>query len=591
MMQPPAGPRIIRTAYQIPRNRITTLFLIFVLFIGLIGYRVVSVQVVSSSDLSSNAVAERMQENVVPARRGEIFDARGVRLATNVPANRVSAIIDQVPDKHAAAVALSPLIGRPMAEIEQALNEPDLEWVLLARHLSPEVSQQIESLAIPGIVLDPEPSRMYPFGQFASHVLGFTNYDLQGNYGVEGQYDDLLGGTPGRLVGERDGLGNVIGLSPSTWDAPEDGADVVLTLDSAVQRAIEQILDDTIREQQAQGGTIIVQDAKTGAILGMANRKTFDPNAFTSVTDASTFLNPAVSAIYEPGSTFKAIVMAIGIDEGVVTPNSTHNDEPGYFELPDGSRITNFEGSVWGTETMTQVLQRSSNLGAMHVAEKIGRDRFYQNLLEFGIGQPTGVDLQGEEGGILTLPNQEGWNDALFYTNAFGQGVAVTPLQLVSAFSAVINGGKLMQPYIVSEVRERDGETTVTQPEVVRQVISEQSSATMRTMLQSVVEHEESLYPRVDGYHIGAKTGTAQIPSPDGGYIENASIASIVGFGPTEDPRFTVLVKLDWPKGGATGLQSSGPALAKVFEELVLLYGIPPSDAAGTAAARTEGTP
>jgi len=563
------------------------LFAIFILFIGLIGYRVISVQVVRSKNLSSYAIAERMQENVVPARRGEIVDARGVRLATNVPANRISAILDQVPDKHAAAVALSPLIGRSIVDIEQALNEPDLEWVLLARRLSPEASQQIETLVIPGIVLDPEPSRIYPFGQFASHVLGFTNYDMQGNYGLEGGYDDLLGGTPGKMVGERDGLGNVIGLSPSTWDAPVDGADIVLTLDSAVQRSIELILDATIKEQSAQGGTIIVQDSNTGAILGMANRKTFDPNAFTQVTDASTFLNPAISSIYEPGSTFKAITMAIGIDEGAVTPDSIHDDAPGYFELPDGSRITNFEGSVWGRETMTQVLERSSNLGAMHVVEKTGRDRFYQNLLEFGIGQPTGVDLQGEEGGILTLPNQPGWNDALFYTTAFGQGVACTPLQLVSAFSAVINGGRLMQPYIVSEVRSRntDEAATVTQPEMVRQVISEETSATMRAMLQSVVEHEGSLYPRVEGYHIGAKTGTAQIPSPDGGYIDDATIASIVGFGPVEDPRFTVLVKLDWPKNGGTGLQTSGPALTKVFDELMLLYGIPPSDtASGTEA-------
>lgn len=562
--------------YQLPRNRVIGLFLVFFLFVSLIGYRIVAVQVVRSGDLSRWAVAERMQENVVPARRGEIFDARGIRLATNVPANRVSAIIDQVSDRHAVAVQLAPLIGRSEQDIVDALSQ-ELEWVLLARHLSPEVSAQIEALALPGIALDPEPSRTYPMDSLAAHVLGFTNYDLEGSYGVEGQYDDILGGTPGKVVGERDGAGNVIGLSQSVWDAPVDGADVTLTIDTAVQRAIEEILDDTIAEQQALGGTILVQDSNTGAIIAMASRSTYDPNAFAEVDDATTFLNPSISAVYEPGSTFKAIVMAIGIDDGVVTPNTYHNDEPGYVELPDGSRITNFEGAVWGDETMTQVLERSANLGAIFVAEKIGRDRFYQRLQDFGFGEPTGVDLQGEEGGILTLPGEIGWNDVLYYTNAFGQGVACTPLQLVTAFSAVINGGRLMEPYVVSEVSGPDG-VTETQPTVVRQVITPQASATMREMLQTVVEVQGSKYPRVDGYHIGAKTGTAQIPSPDGGYIEDATIASIVGFGPVEDPRFTVLVKIDWPKNAATGLDASGPALARVFDWLFLLYGIPPTE-------------
>ncbi|HYI13937.1 MAG TPA: penicillin-binding transpeptidase domain-containing protein, partial [Thermomicrobiales bacterium] len=356
------------------RKRVMPLFFIFVLFVGLIGYRVVSVQVVRSNEFSSWAVAERMQENIVPARRGEIFDARGVRLATNVPANRVSAIIDQVVDKHAAAEQLAPLINRPVNEIEDALNQPDLEWVLLERHLSPEVSEQITALGLDGIVLDPEPSRIYPFGAFASHLLGFTNDDLQGNYGVEGQYNDLLDGTPGKLVGERDALGNVIGLTQSTWDSPVDGADVTLTLDSAVQRAIEEVLDDVVKEQRALGGTIIVQDTQTGAILGIANRSTFNPNVYENVADPSLFLNPAISTIYEPGSTFKSIVMAIGIDSGAVEPDTVYNDEPGFIALEDGSKIYNFEHAVYGDITMEQVLQYSSNLGAIHVAEQIGQE-------------------------------------------------------------------------------------------------------------------------------------------------------------------------------------------------------------------------
>ncbi len=560
-----------------PRNRIMVLFSVFILLMVLIGYRVVAVQVVRSNEFSRWAVAERMQQDVVPARRGEIYDSRGIRLATNVPATRVSAIVDQIPDRAQAAQQLAPLIGRTPADVLDALNQPDIEWVVLARHLSPEAGDQVRALNLPGIVLDAEPSRVYPFGDFASQLLGFTNDAMAGNYGIEGEYDALLGGEPGKLVGERDGQGNVIALTQSTWDPPVDGSDVTLTIDSAVQEAIERILRQTVKEQRAIGGTIIVQDPNTGAILGMASEPSFDPNDFADVTNPSTYLNPAISAVYEPGSTFKSVVMSIGIDSGAVTPETTHNDEPGYLELPDGSRITNFEGAVWGTETMTQVLQRSSNLGAIFVADKIGRERFYQGLEAFGFGTPTGVDLQGEEQGILTLPGEQGWNDALYSTNAFGQGIACTPLQLVNAVSAIVNGGRLMEPYVVSKVHSADG-TTVTQPKVVRQVISEKSSATMRQMLEDVVDHPDSLYPTVPGYRIGAKTGTAQVPSPAGGYIQDATIASIVGFGPVENPRFSVLVKIDWPKEEGTGLEVSGPVLQKVFEQLFLLYGIPPDD-------------
>jgi cell division protein FtsI (penicillin-binding protein 3) len=561
--------------YKLPRHRVIAIFCVFFLFVSLIGYRVVTVQVVRSGEFSKWAIAERMQENIVPARRGEIYDARGIRLATNVPSNRVSAILDQIEDKEEVSILLAPLIGRSVEDIYAALTEPDLEWVLLARRLDPDVSSQIEALDLDGIVLDPEPSRIYPFGSFAAQVLGFTNYDLQGAYGVEGYYDDVLGGTHGKVVGERDGAGNVIALSQSFWDAPVDGSDIVLTLDSAVQHAIEEILADVVAEQRAAGGTIIVQDTKTGAILGMASLQSFDPNAFTQVEDPALFLNPAVSMVYEPGSTFKSVVMAIGLDDGVIEPDTIFNDAPGYFAVPGHPAITNSQGLQFGNQSMTQVLEQSANLGAIYVAQRIGRDRFYQRLLDFGFGHATGVDLQGEEDGILTLPFKSGWNDVLFYTNSFGQGVAVTPLQLVNAISALGNGGKLMRPYIVAEVRNGD-DKIVTDPEVIRQVISEQTSVEMRSMLESVVVNGTGYHAAVSGYRVAAKTGTAQIPSPDGGYIDDATIASIVGFAPVEDPKFTVLVKIDWPKEAASGQEVSGPAMARVLEQLFLLYGIAP---------------
>lgn len=565
-------------SHRLPINRIPFLLVVFVLFLALVIFRIVQIQVVRSAEFGEKAVAERMEESMVPAHRGDILDSNGVRLATNVPADRISAIVSLIKDKHDVAVKLSPHIGRTADEIEAALNQEGAEWVLLARRLTPEASAAIEAMDLDGIVLDPEPRRVYPSGSFLSHVLGFANYDNVGNYGVEGEYDDLIGGTPGRVTGERDGSGNVIALSQSTWDAPTDGSDLVLTIDSAVQRIIEKVLADTVTEQDAEGGTIIVQDPNTGAILGMASWPTFDPNNFDDVDDISTFSNPAISSLYEPGSTFKSIVMAIGIDDGVVEADTVHNDEPGYIEVPGFPPITNNNGRIWGDETMTQVLEHSANLGAIFVAKRIGQDRFYQRLMEFGIGEETGIDLQGEEQGILTGPWESGWNPTLFYTNAFGQGVAVTPMQLVNGVSAVINGGKLMQPYVVSEVRGEDG-AIVHDPKVVRQVISPESSATLREMLRSVVVNSISQFVDVPGYAIGAKTGTAQIPSPDGGYIDEATVASIVGFGPVEEPQFTVLVKIDWPKKSPWGETVAGPAMAEVFNQLFKLYGIPPTEA------------
>ncbi|RIK46396.1 MAG: penicillin-binding protein 2 [Chloroflexi bacterium] len=561
----------------IANNRVVVLFFVFLLFIALIGYRITAVQVVRSGELEEVARAERTDSESVPARRGEIFDARGQRLATNMPATRLSAVLAEIQDKAAFAAAIAPLIDRSAEDVLAALEQPGAAWVVLARRLNPEVTERIRALGLAGVFLDPEPSRVYPFGELASHVLGFTTYDMAGAYGLEGEYDAVVGGSAGTLVAELDGSGNIIGISPSRFAPPIDGSDLVLTIDSAVQYIIEDVLEKTIAAQGAEGGTIIVQDPRTGAILGMASRPAYDPNAFVAVDDASVFLNPAISFVYEPGSTFKSIVMAIGLDDGVVTPDTIHNDAPGYVEVPGFPPITNNNGRVWGDETMWNVLEHSTNLGAIFVAERIGRDRFYQRLTDFGIGMPTGVDLQGEEAGILTLPFTDGWNDVLFYTNAFGQGVAVTPLQLTNAVSAIVNGGRLMQPYVVAQVRHADGTTESHQPVVVRNVISERTSEQMRLMLESVVVNGTGTYAAVAGYRIGAKTGTAQVPSPDGGYIEDATIASIVGFAPVEDPRFTVLVKIDWPKESPWGETVGGPALAEVFARLFDLYGIAPS--------------
>jgi cell division protein FtsI/penicillin-binding protein 2 len=567
------------TAWRDPsRRRALALLGVFFAFSVLIAVRVVQVQVVRSNELGDRALAERLVVDSVPARRGDIYDARGMLLATDLPSARIWAIIPNVEDRQATAELLAPLLGQAADTILGKLATPDVEWILLARQIEPDAVTAIESLALKGILVEPEPMRYYPNAQLAAHVLGFTNSEHEGNYGVEGELDDVIGGVGGTLMAERDGGGNVIALSQSYWDPPEDGSDVVLTIDSAVQRLIERVLQETVTEQRAKGGTIIVQDPNTGAILGMASWPTYDPNAYGAADDLGVFLNPAVSLVYEPGSTFKSIVMAIGIDDGVVAADSTFDDSPGYREVPGYPPITNNNGAVWGLQTMTEVLVRSANLGAIHVAEQIGAERLYQRLTQFGIGKLTSIDLQGEERGILVKPWERDWSETLFFTNAFGQGVAVTPLQMVNAYSAIVNGGRLMEPYIVAEEHRSDGTVIHYEPESVRQVISPESSAVMREMLHQVVEQRYEVYPQVPGYEIGAKTGTAQVPSPDGGYIEDSTIASIVGFGPVEAPQFVVLVKIDEPRETPWGETAAGPALGKILGELFLLYGIEPAE-------------
>lgn len=564
--------------------RLRLVLAFFVVFSGLVGYRVISFAVLQGPALAQRGEAFRYREDVVPARRGDIVDARGRVLATDIPADRVSAIVRDVEDPHRTAQLLAPLIGRSVEEIEAALRQPGREWVVLQRQLDPDVSAKIRALELPGIVLDPEPKRAYPMGDFASQVLGFVNWEYRGAYGVEAEYDQVVGGVPGQLVGERDLAGNVIALAPSSWNPPKDGATLVLTIDSAVQYVAETVLDRTIREQGATGGTIIVMDVRTGAILALANRPSFDPNQFRTVSDPSVFANPAISAAYEPGSTFKVITMALGLEAGVVTPQ-TVVDGGSYRELPDGTRIYNALHQDFGPETMTEVLIHSSNVGAMEVVERLGPERFYDGVERFGFGQPTGVDLPGEIEGIVNRPGSAGWSLTTFYTNAFGQGIAVTPLQLATAVAAIANGGVLMRPYVVQAIREGDA-VQLTQPTVVRRVISAETARTLSEMLAETMDSYADRFA-VPGYRVAAKTGTAEIPGPNGYERgEGATIASVVGYGPVENPRFCVLVKIDRPKVSPWGERAAGPAFAEVLRHVFLLYGIPPSQPATTTGGR-----
>lgn len=426
---------------------------------------------------------------------------------------------------------------------------------ILAHRLTPDQVTAINGLNTKGVGVGYETDRYYPNGTMLSNVLGFLGYGQtgrQGQYGIEGYFDD-------ELSGQADASGG----------APRP-ADVVLTIDKNIQNFIENELAQTMAKWKASGGTIIVQDPKTGAVLGMADWPNFDPNSYANYP-TSTYLNTDVQAVFEPGSSFKPVTMSAGIDLGKVTPDTTYTD-PGVVVV-NGAQIHNYDNQAHGVNTMTQVLEKSLNTGVIFVENLIGDSNFANYVVNFGFGQNTGIDMPGEvSGNISNLYSTEKVN---FDTAAFGQGISVTPIQLITAYSAIANGGKLMKPYIVNKVIHEDGSQEITKPEVVSTPISPQTSATLRQMLVDVVDLGFDK-ARVKGYSIAGKTGTAQIPDSHGGYEQGTFIHDFLGFAPANDPKFVVLVKMDRPQGITFAADSLSPTFRDIAAYLLNYYNIPP---------------
>ncbi len=580
---------------DIPRRRVYLVLLAFIVFSGTIGTRLVTFQVLRGATLEREALDERLGNRVVPAERGMITDRNGLVLAATIPMDRIEIDLTQLVDAKGVitdtqdsmlAMALAGPLGIDANTIIARLQETRVgggKWMLLKRRLTPQQSEQIRALKLPCMTeqlrclyLTPEPQRVYPNGDFAAQVLGFANWDLVGNYGVEQQYNQEIGGVPGRVLAEYDVAGNVIAVGQHELQPPVDGLDATLTIDGSVQRLAEQQLDQVIREQSAAGGSVIVMDIQTGAILAMVNRPNFDPNSFSNYAPTS-YSNPAVNALYEPGSTMKVLTMAAGLETGAINTKSVFHDAPGYLMI-DRYKITNLYGASYGKESMTEILQHSSNLGAAWIAGETGPENFYGKLRDFGIGAPTGIDLPGEESGIVNWPSNPDWRPINLSTNAFGQGITVTPIQMLTAVAAVVNGGHLMRPYVVQELRHNGEVVRRNQPTVVRQVVSPAVSKQVVEMMTDVVDNVSYPYVGIPGYAVGSKSGTAQIPAVGGGYEpDDQTIGSLIGIGPADNPRFAVLVKIDRPKKDPLGGHIAGPPVRDILLDLFTLYGIPPT--------------
>ncbi len=562
-----------------PRRRLRLLTTLLIFALAVIVAQLAQVQIVRHRFYEEWGQEQRVR-NIVMAKppRGAIRDRNGHLLAGNAVLYSIEGAPLYVVDVEAASAALATLLHVPATRVERLLDSEDA-WASVAPSVSKEVGEQIADLGLPGITVVPLWTREYPEGTLASHALGFCNAEGKCPYGVEGFQDALLQPEQTEWESPMDLYSEQIPWNVVPVALPEPGPDLVLTLDRTVQALVEEELARSVQEYQAEGGTIIVMDPRTFEILALASLPNYDPGRYFDFAGQNPppFADPAVSQQYEPGSVFKVLTLAAALDTGLVTPETTY-DDPGWIEV-GGQVIQNASHTAYGKQTVADILIESLNVGAVWLNMQMGHDVFYRYMQAFGIGQLTGVDLAGEIAGQLWQPDDyEHWHASSLGTNSFGQGVAVTPLQMITAVATVANDGTRLRPHIAAQRVEPDGTVSTFQPVVEAQVISPQTARTLTEVMVRTVE-EGTPQARVEGYRVAGKTGTAQIPIP-GGYEPESTITSFVGFGPVPDPRLIILVKLDRPKTSLWASQTAAPAFQRLATRLFVVLDIPP-----------EGTP
>lgn len=539
------------------------------------------------------AAYARPAKTIYPAR-GMIYDRWGHLLAGNTTVYQVGIDLNRVENPHSIALTLNVILGLDYDKVRKAASqEPseDLVYAVVDDYVTQEKIDRLEELSreientytqgrgeephsLEGLVFQPHLQRTYPENALASNVLGFVGRDEDGNirgyFGVESKYSDLLAGQPQTVI-----MPNDPNLVQELPEIP-DGASLVLTIDRDIQTAMEETVDRTLSNSGAESVTIVVIEPKTGDILAMATTPRLDLNKYwnyENIFEGSTPFNRAISQAYEPGSVYKVLTMAAGLDSKAVKPETTFVDT-GVFEI-GGTFIRNWNWGAWGPQDMQGCLQHSLNVCLAWIASQIGPKQFYEYMNAFGIGRPTGVEMAGEASGRLKEPGDEDWYDADLGTNSFGQGVSATPLQMAMATSAIANDGKLMAPRIVRSIIS-DGYQSNHDPRVVGMPISTETAHTLTEMLARSLELEAS-DALIEGYRVAGKTGTAEIPTPYG-YTSNATNASFVGWGPIPDPRFLVYIWLEKPTSSIWGSEVAAPVFADVVEQLVVLMNIPPDD-------------
>ncbi len=558
------------------------LFFVFFLLIGAaLTVRLYFLQVYGHDKWTALAGDQHFLFQDIIADRGEISirDSEGTYpIAINREYETVYVVPKDVTEKDRTAIELSRVLSLDAGTIREKLDRPDDPFEIVKKRLSDDEVSRVKELRLRGVALLPEKYRYYPAGELASQVIGFASLDERGagGYGIETSFDAALKGQDGRLSQEKDAAGRWIPFSDREVVGAKNGDSLVLTLDRVIQYETEKILKEALEKFRADRVTAIVMDPGTGNVLSMASLPQFDPNRYSEETDYSRFLNPAVSLSYEPGSVIKPITMAIGLEEGKVSPDTEYVDT-GVVSI-GGYHIRNSEDKVYGKSSMTKVLEESINTGVIYVEKLVGNTAFRNYFKRFGFGEKTGVQLPAElSGNIRHLEDTR--RDIQFYTASFGQGITVTPLQLVTAYAALANGGRLMRPHLVSRVVHADGDVEDVRPETIRQVLSEETSRKIGKMLRNVVVNGHGKRADVPGYLVGGKTGTAQVAKSDAkGYEEGVSIGSFVGYAPIDDPKFVVLVKIDNPKDVEWAESSAAPTFGQIMKFLLEYSKVQPTE-------------
>lgn len=564
---------------QLVKKRLNAISVLVLFISGAILWRMFDVQIIKHEHYLALAQDQQRFEKIELAERGKIlvhdsyFEPEKLYpLAFDVKRYDIWAVPHNIKDKSAVADKLARFLSFSRSEIYEKINNDKIYIPPLKRGLTYDEAAKVKSEKIGGVLVVPAYGRSYPENTLASHLLGFVNAEGEGKYGFEGYYNDELKGLAGEVRGEKDTLGRIINLLDQK--KPQDGSSFVLTLDRSVQYFVEKKLSEAIEKYQADSGSVVIVDSKSGGIIALAATPNYDPNNFREFAnkDAAIFINPVIAHLYEPGSVFKPIIMAAALDSGAVAPE-TENVFGDSVQV-SGYTISTAEKKAFGRENMAEVLQNSDNVAMVWVSELLGKEKMYEYIKNFSFFDKTGIDLQTEAVGYAKALKQ--WKEIDRATISFGQGINITPIELLAAYNAIANKGVYLAPYVVDKVIGADGAEKAAEKKEGKRVISETTALQLMEMLTAAVDRGHAWRAGVPGFRVAAKTGTAQIAGPNGYEESEDGLGifnhSLAGFAPAEEPRFTMLVKLERPKSAKYAENTAGPLFGEIASFLLNYY-------------------